>query len=141
MIDVMVGLFVFGLGAAAFYSLMPLFRSGQLISRYDSTATQLANRMIEQLQTLRPQLITASSLTDLNLIDAGQVKLPYSFAHVPMDEASKYSPAQLLPKATATMNVTSIDAGSVRVDILMTWESVSGHKNQLTTGTIVGGYR
>ena len=67
--DTMVGVLVFGLGAAAFYTLMPVLSKGESISKYESVATQVAGRLIEHIQTMRPEDVTAANLERLNLID------------------------------------------------------------------------
>lgn len=140
-IDTMIGLFIFALGAAAFYGLMPILKQGETISRYESVATQMCSRMVEHLQTFRPSDLTAEALSQLNLIDDGQVGSPYSFSNVPMDHASRYSPSQALPNGTGTLTVTPIESGCLRLDVEVTWRSPTGRTSRVRTGTILGGYR
>lgn len=140
-IDALVGLLIFSLGAAAFFSLMPALQQGEKISKYESLATQMAGRMIEHLQTLRSSQITAPILSDLNLVDAGQTGSPYSFTNVPMDQASLYSPSQALPDGTAVMVVENIDSKAVLITIDISWRSPSGRTKTLRSGTVIGGYK
>lgn len=140
-IDVLIGFLVFGMGVAAFFATMPIFQSGQMISRNETIATQIANRMIEHLQTLRPQQLTPEVLEEMNLIEFGQTAGPYTFTHMPMDEASRYSPAQMLPEADAKLALVNIGSGSVRAEITISWKNPRAHAQTVKTGTIVGGYK
>lgn len=141
LIDTMLAVLVIGMAAAAYFALFPTFKRSQKISEHDSKAALMSQRMIEHLQLLKPADLTATTLTQLNLIDAGQTSQPYSFAHIPLDEGSKYSPAQVLKDATAVMTVEDLDANSKRVKLVMTYKSTSGKTLSITTGTILGGYR
>lgn len=153
-IDTLVGLLIFALGAAAFYSLMPALQQGEKISKYESVAAQISGRMIEHLQTLRPSEVTADNLTQMNLIDAGQTQSPYSFTNVPMDQATLYSPSQALPNGRAEMSIASIDSKALLVVIEVSWDAFAGRRRPAkskappkqqrrtyTTGTVIGGYR
>lgn len=139
--DTMVGVLVFGLGAAAFYTLMPVLSKGESISKYESVATQVAGRLIEHIQTMRPEDVTAANLERLNLIDPGQTKSPFSFTHIPLDEASRYSPNQALPNGRGVLTVTDGESGSVVLGVMITWRSPSGRNQSIQTGTVIGGYR
>jgi len=141
LLDVMLSVLVVGMAAAAYLSMLPTFKRSQKISEQDSKATLMAQRMIEHLQLLKCTDLTCSTLTQLNLIDAGQTSQPYNFCHVPLDEASVYSPNQVLKNATAVMTIEDLDASSKRVKLVMTWKSSSGKTMTHTTGTIIGGYR
>lgn len=141
LIDAMMAVFVLTLGAAAFFSLLPMLDRSQYMAREQSTALQMSNEMVDQLQLLKPSNITVGTLTQLNLIDAGQTGSPYKFSHVPLEESTGYSPAQALKNGVGTMTVTSTDAGSVMVRLTITWDSASGKQGSLSTGTIIGGYR
>lgn len=153
-IDTLVGIFIFAVGAAAFFSLMPALQQGEKVSKYESLATQISGRMIEHLQTLRPSEITTANLRRLNLIDAGQTASPYSFTNVPMDQATLYSPSQALPNGQASMTITAIDSKALLVVIRVSWDAFAGkrmppksssapkqQRRTFTTGTVIGGYR
>jgi hypothetical protein len=85
--------------------------------------------------------ITIDNLTALNLIDDDQSAQPLSFTHVPLDEASRCSPAQALRDADAELSFAEIDGGSVRVLITMTYTTDSGFSKTINTGTVVGAFR
>jgi len=140
-IDALTAVFVTALGAAAFFSLIPVVDKSQKIGRQESIANQLCNRMIEQLQLLKPSDVQAATLTQLNLIDSGQTSPPYSFTNIPLDEASRYSPAQALPNGTGSLDVVSLPHGSVEARVTITWRSASGRTRTLQTGTVLGGFR
>lgn len=153
-IDTLVGLLIFALGAAAFFSLMPALQQGEKISKYESVATQISGRMIEHLQTLRPSEVTAENLTQMNLIDAGQTKSPFTFTDVPMDHATLYSPSQALPNGKAEMSIAPMDSKALFVVIEISWDAFAGKRQPVdskaapkqkrrtfTTGTVIGGYR
>lgn len=133
--------FVLSLGAAAFFSLLPMLDRSQKLAKDQSLALQMANRMIDQIQMLKPAQITANTLTQLQLIDSGQANSPFSFSHVPLDDSTNYSPAQALNNGKGIMTVTNVDNGSVMVNVEIDWTSASGKKGTIITGTIVGGYR
>ena len=140
-IDCLMAVFVLGLGAASFYSLFPTYKRAETVAAQEAKASQMAARLVENLQLLHASNFTASTLSSLHLIDDGQTQPPYSFSHIPMDEASMYSPAQSLPNGTGSMAVTTLSGNSVRAVITITWRTPSGTTRSLTTGTIVGGYR
>ena len=137
----MLSVFVIGMAAAAYFALLPTFKRSQKISEHDSKAALMSQRMIEHLQLLKPNDLNCTTLSQLNLIDANQTAQPYSFCHVPLDEASMYSPSQVLKNATAMMTIEDLDANSKRIKLVMTWKSTSGQTLSMTTGTIIGGYR
>ena len=141
LIDTMLAVLVVGMAASAYFAMLPTFKRSQKISEQDSKATLMSQRMIEHLQLLKCSDLTCTTLTQLNLIDAGQTSQPYNFCHVPLDEASIYSPNQVLKNATAVMTIEDLDASCKRVKLVMTWKSTSGKTMSLTTGTIIGGYR
>lgn len=140
-IDALTAVFVTALGAAAFFSLMPVVDRSQRIGREESIALQLSNRMIEQLQLLKPSDIQPSTLSQLSLIDAGQSSAPYSFTNIPLDEASQYSPAQALPNGAGSLNVVNLPNSSVALEVTLSWRSSSGRTRTIQTGTILGGFR
>lgn len=140
-IDALTAVFVTALSAAAFFSLIPVVDKSQKIGRQESVANQLCNRMIEQLQLLKPSDVQATTLTQLNLIDPGQISPPYSFTNIPLDEASRYSPAQALPSGTGTLDVVALPHGSIEARVMISWRSSSGRTRTLQTGTVFGGFR
>lgn len=140
-IDALTAVFVTALGAAAFFSLVPVVDKSQRIGRQEAIAIQLSNRMIEQLQLLKPADVNPSVLSQLNLIDAGQSSPPYTFTNIPLDEASRYSPAQALPNGTGVLNVVQLPHNSVEVRVQISWQSSSGRQRTIQTGTILGGFR
>ena len=117
LIDSLMGAFVLSLSAIAYFALVPTTHRLQQVAKEYTVANAMANRFIEQLQLLKPSDINAATLTSLDLIDAGQSAPPYNFSHIPLDEASGYSPSRMLKGGSATMNVTSMDAGSKKIDI------------------------
>jgi hypothetical protein len=141
LLDVMLAVFVLSMAAAAFFTLFPTFKRSERLSMEQSKATLMAQRMIEHLNLLKPADLNASTLSQLNLIDSGQTSQPFSFAHIPLDEGSMYSPNQVLKNATATMTISDLSANSKKVVIAMTWTSASKKTRSFTTGTILGGYR
>jgi hypothetical protein len=140
-IDALTAVFVTALGAAAFFSLVPVVDRSQRIGRQESIAIQLSNRMIEQLQLLKPGDVTPAVLGQLNLIDSGQSSPPYTFTNIPLDEASRYSPAQALPNGTGLLNVVQLPHNSVEVRVQISWQSSSGRQRTIQTGTVLGGFR
>ncbi len=141
LVDVMLGIFMLVIATLTLMSLFPMIMRGEKMSKDESLAIQMVSRLIEHLQMLPADDLNAQTLTSLNLIDAGQTFPPYSFTHIPLDEASMYSPAQVLRDANGTINVTPLPDGSARVDLLLTYTSESGKTEQIKTGTIVGSFR
>ncbi len=140
-IDALTAVFVTALGAAAYFSLVPVVDKAQHVAREESVATQLANRMIEQLQLLKPSDITASTLSQLNLIDQGQTSPPYTFSTIPLDQASRYSPREALPNGTGTLEVVSLANNTLELHVQIGWRSSSGRTRTLQSGLILGGFR
>jgi hypothetical protein len=141
-IDALMAIFVVSLGAAAFMSVTPVTDRAQRLAREDATAAQLCNRMIEQLRLLRPKDINYSTLRSLNMVDQNQPSAGvYTFTNIPLDEASKYSPAQLLRDGTGTLTVVDLPDNAKELRITMTWTSSSKKSRSVQTGTVLGGYR
>lgn len=141
LLDALVGVFVLAVGTMSVFSLVPTAQRAQSLATEEARAANMSTRMLEQLQQLKPSEINASVLTQLGLIDTGQGASPYSFAHVPLDDATGMSPAKALRGGAGSIAVTPIAANSVRIDLTMTWTSASGKARTLRSGTIVGGYK
>lgn len=141
LIDALCALFILSMAATALYSVMPEARASDIMAADQAKATFIANRYIEQLQLLKTTDLTATTLSQMNLIDTGQAALPYSFTNIPLDDGSYYSPAKMLKAASATVNFTNIDSASVRADITISWKTPHNVTRTLSTGTIVGGYK
>lgn len=90
---------------------------------------------------LRAQDVNITALSQLNLIDSGQSGNVLSFTHVPLDEASKYSPAQALKNGQGQLTITDLTSGSKKIDLVVSYKSPWGTTKQVSTGTIIGGYR
>ncbi|MCH7945723.1 MAG: hypothetical protein IIC73_06890, partial [Armatimonadetes bacterium] len=121
LIDVLMGMVMLMLATLTLMSLFPVIMRGERISEDQTKAVQMVSRVVEHLQMLPADDLNAATLTSLNLIDQGQTFPPYSFTHIPLDEASMYSPAQVLRDANGTINVTPLPDGSARADILLTY--------------------
>lgn len=141
LIDVVVGSFLLAMLAISTMSLLPVLKRGEVASRRRSQAVQMVTRMLEQIQMLRATDITPVTLSKLNLIDSGQTSQPYSFTHVPMDEASRYSPAQVLRGADAKLSYSSLTDGSVKVMVTLSYQSEAGQTQTIQSGTVVGSFR
>lgn len=135
--------FVVSLGAAAYMTLVPVTDQAQRIAREDALASQLCNRFIEQLRLLKPKDVTYTTLTQLNLVDANSepASATYYFSHIPLDDASKYSPAELLKNAVGTLRIVDLPDNAKELRVTMVWTSASGKSRSVKTGTILGGYR
>lgn len=141
LIDLLIAVFVLSVASLSFFSLFPTIARSQRIAKDETVAQQMSQRLVEQLNLLKPADITPEVLTGLNLIDTGQTQPPYSFSNIPLDQASRYSPSQALQSGTGTLAVTQLDAQSVRLDVTIAWKSSKGKSMSVTTGTILGGYR
>lgn len=141
LIDLLIAVFVLSVASLSFFSLFPTIARSQRIAKDETIAQQMSQRLVEQLNLLKPSDITPQVLTGLNLIDSGQSQAPYSFSNIPLDQASRYSPSQALQNGTGSLAVTQLDAQSVRLDVTITWKSSKGKTMSVTTGTILGGYR
>jgi len=58
-----------------------------------------------------------------------------------MDDASRYSPAQVLRSPNGTLTYAAISGGSVLVNVKLTYTSDSGQIKTINTGTVVGAFR
>lgn len=111
------------------------------MSQQQSLAVQLAQRMLEHVQMLPADRLNGTTLRALNLVDSSSGPDPLEFSRVPLDEASGYSPSQLLPGGRGLMKITQIENKCARVDLEISWRAPSGVTRRVQTGTIVGGYR
>lgn len=140
-IDVLTSVFILAFGAAALFALFPVFQRSEKISRYESAAAQMASRMIEHVQLLKPADVNLATLQDLNLVEGESASQPYSFSNIPLDDGSGYSPAQALPNGQGLLWHSDLAAGSKFVAIEIRWTSPSGSVRSFRTGTILGGHR
>ncbi|MBS1707495.1 MAG: hypothetical protein JSS65_02105 [Armatimonadetes bacterium] len=141
LVDVVVGSFLLGMLAITTMSLLPVLKRGEIASRRRSQAMQMVTRMLEQVQMLHATDISTATLSKLNLIDSGQTTQPFSFTHVPMDEASRYSPAQVLRDADAKLSYTALTDGSVKVMVTIKYTSEAGKTQTVNSGTVIGSFR
>lgn len=141
-IESLMGIFVLGVGASAFFAMMPVMQRSQKIARSEQIAVQLCNRMVEHIQLLKANDIKPETLNGLNLLDNVQPNPPvYSFKDIPLDNASGYSPAKLLHEAEAWMTIETLPSGSKRVLLSISWTAETKVRRSVQTGTIVGAYR
>lgn len=141
LVDVVIGMFFLVLTGVSLMSLFPVIKRGEQISKERSRAVQMCNRLLEHVQMLGAKDVTYGNLHSLNLIDDTSQSQPYSFTHVPMDEASRYSPAQALRDADAQISFTNLAGGSIQVNVVLNYTSDTGHQESVRTGTVVGGFR
>ena len=141
LMDVMIGIFMLVLATVTLMSLFPVVMRGEKMSSDESKAIQMTSRLVEHIQMLGAEDINGKTLESLNLIDTGQLVQPYSFTHVPLDEASMYSPAQVLDDAKGELEITVLGDGSRRVDLELQYRSKSGDIRTVKTGTIIGAFR
>jgi Tfp pilus assembly protein PilV len=141
LIDALIGAVLMVMGAIAFYSLVPVTSKSTLLAQQQTVATQIGNRMVEHLLLLKPSTLTVSSLSQLSLIDSGQVNQPYSFTNLPLDDGWNYSPAKALPSGTGRMTVDTLANGSKRVTLIITWRGPNNKTHTYTTGTVLGSFR
>jgi len=141
-LDVVIAAFFLVMAATAFFSTLPVIKRSQVMAQQESAAVLVANRMLEHLQMLKPADLTTANFQQLNLVDGPPDDAGYySFTHVPLDEASGYSPAQMLRGGTGKFRILLLANGSKKIEMQVGWSWPTGHQNTLTTGTILGGYR
>lgn len=141
LVDVLIGMFFLVMTSLSVMSLFPVIKKGEQMSTERAKAVQMCNRVLEHVQMLGAKDVTYANLLALNLIDSSSMAQPYSFTHVPMDEASRYSPAQALRNADAQISHTSLSDGSVRVNVSIAYVSDTGHAEKIETGTVIGAFR
>lgn len=140
LVDALIGSFLLVLGSLAYFSLVPVIMRGQEISKNQTKAIHMSNRIIEHLLLLKPSSLTAANLTQLALIDAGQTAPPYSISNFPLDDGWNYSPAKTLPGGAGVMRITDLGSNTKLVQIEISWDGPKGRLTY-TTGTAIGGYR
>jgi hypothetical protein len=140
LVDALIASFLLVLGSLAYFSLIPVVMRGQEISKNQTKAIHIANRVIEHLLLLKPSTLTATNLTQLALIDPGQTAPPYSISNLPLDDGWNYSPAKTLPGGAGVMRITDLSGNTKLVQIEISWDGPKG-RITYTTGTALGGYR
>jgi len=141
MIDCLIAIFILGMGAVSYYSLLPVVKQSHMIAQQESKVGQMCTRVVEEFSMLKSSQVTASTLSQLNLIDPNQTNQPWTFSHIPLDDGTDYSPAKELINGVGTITTSNIANGSVLITITISWNSPTGAKRSYTTGTVVGGYR
>lgn len=140
-VDALAAVFVFAVAAVGVYSLIPVVSKSSRMGRDETLAVQMVTRLIEHMQLLPARDVTPDKLRSLNLIDADDDTSPYSFARIPLDEASRYSPAQALRNARAEIWIEDAAANSKIVRVELAYQTANGRTETIRTGTVVGGYR
>jgi hypothetical protein len=141
LLDALVGIFVLTIATLSYLSLTVTTHRSHAISKDDSKAAQMAGRLIEQIQLLKVRDLNVKTLTALNLVDKGSIGSPYYFSNIPLDEGTKYSPAQALVEGRGILFLEELSNKSVRATAFVIWRSSSGRTKLYRTGTIVGIYR
>lgn len=141
LVDVMIGMFFMMLATLTLMSLFPVVKKGEQMSTEEAKAVQMCNRLVEHIKMLGADEITVENLVALNLVDKGQSAQPLSFTNMPMDDASRYSPGQILRGAKGTLTFSDVGGGSVRVNVVLSYTSDSGKTKTISTGTVVGAFR
>lgn len=141
LLDAVVGVFILTVATLSYLSLTVVTHRSQVISKDESKAAQMVARLIEQVQLLSTRDLNVTTLKAMNLVDSSSTGSPYSFTNIPLDQGTLYSPSKSLTNGTGTMTLTTLANGSVRVVATVGWTSSSGKAQQLTSGTIIGGYK
>jgi len=141
LLDCIIGLTFLSMGAASFYSLFPIVSKAHAIGVQEQRATQICTKMLEHIQLLSPGKLTATNLTGMQLIDAGQSASPYTFTNCPLDNATDFSPSKALKNGTGTLTITNLNYGNVQAVASVTWKTPTGKTETVTMGTILGSYR
>ena len=115
LLDSMIGLTLLAMGAVSFYSIFPVVTKAQKIGESQQKATQIASKMIENIQMLSPTNLNANTLTAMQLVDAGQNSSPFVFTHCPLDHSTDYSPSTALKNGTGTVQINDLQWGSKQV--------------------------
>jgi hypothetical protein len=137
----MIGMFFLVMTTLSLMSLFPVIKKGEQLGTERSKAVQICNRLLEHVQMLGATDVTYNNLYALNLVDSSTNVQPYSFTHVPLDEASRYSPAQTLRDAEGELWHEELEDGSVLVKIRLRYKTDTGHTDEIETGTVIGGFR
>lgn len=141
LLDAVIGVFILTIATLSYLSLTVVTHRSQVISKDESKAAQMLARLIEQVQLLSTRDLNVSTLKAMNLVDSSSTGSPYSFTNIPLDQGTLYSPSKSLPNGTGTMSLITLANGSIRVVATISWTSTSGKSKQLTSGTIIGGYK
>lgn len=141
LVDAVIGMFFFVMLSLSVLSLFPVIKRSEQSSTERAKAIQMCNRILEHVQMLGSQDVNYQNLVSLNLIDSTTNTQPYSFTHVPLDEASMYSPAQALRDADGQISYEHLDDGSVKVLVTLEYTTDTGHTDRVETGTVIGGFR
>jgi type II secretory pathway component PulJ len=141
LVDAIVGVMILALGAASFYGLFPVIRRSHVIAREEAQAVQISSRMIEHLQMLSTRDINLETLQHLNLVTKQNEKGEYIFTDVPMDDASLYSPRNVMIDGRGRFKVTELENDSLYIEVIVSWRSPTGRRKRTHSGTVIGGYR
>ena len=129
------------MGAASFYSLFPVVSKTHQIGQQEQVATQIATKMLEHIQLLSPDKLTASNLSGMQLIDSGQSASPFTFNNCPLDDGVDYSPAKALKNGQGTLSIFDWGSGSKLALVTITWKNPVGKTVSFQSGTILGAHR
>lgn len=141
MIDVLMSAFVCLMVVVGMFAAQPAIRRTNKISSDRMRGVQMMSRLIEHVQMVPAASLDRETLASLNLIEAESLESPYAFTRIPLDEASRYSPAQVLRNADGRLEIESLPDGSKAVRLTLSYDSATGHRTTLQSGTVVGVFR
>jgi hypothetical protein len=133
--EVVLSIFLLGVVAVVFGALFP---TGQRLSgsaKWRAAALALAERRMEAIKFIGYGNLTYDGLRAYRLIDASPNTPPFSFTNT--DDATRESPARMLPNGQGQIVVEDVAWDVKRVIVRVSWRELNGRSNQVELRTLV----
>lgn len=133
--EIVLSIFLLGVVAVVFGALFPISQRVSGSAKWRATALALAERRMEAIKFIGYGNLTYDGLRAYGLIDASPNTSPFSFTNT--DDASRESPARMLPNGQGQIVVEDVAWDVKRVTVRVSWRDLNGQTKQVELRTLI----
>lgn len=141
LLEALVGSLILMLATVSILSLVTMTKRGQVMSEEKTKAVQMLAHLVDQVQMLPADQIDDTTLIGLNLVDAGGSGTSLTFNNVALDDQYGYSASDVFRNPATTLDISTAADGTKRIDVQLSYTSISGQTVTVQSGTYVGSFR
>jgi len=133
--ETVLSIFLLGVVAGEFGALFPVSQRVSGSAKWRAAALALAERRMEAIKFIGYGNLTYDGLRAYGLIDASPNTSPFSFTNT--DDASRESPARVLPNGQGQIVVEDAAWDVKRVTVRVSWRDLNGQTRQVELRTLI----
>jgi len=133
--ETVLSIFLLGVVAVVFGALFPVSQRVSGSAKWRAAALALAERRMEAIKFIGYGNLTYDGLRAYGLIDASPNTSPFSFTNT--DDASRESPARVLPNGQGQIVVEDAAWDVKRVTVRVSWRDLNGQTRQVELRTLI----